>query len=322
MELEDLYRILRASHVQAQGIVDNMDTPVAVLDQHFCVVDVNRAFADTFETGRDDTIGHSFFELGNGQWNVAELKRLLGEVIPKAAAVVGYEISHEFPQLGQRTMLVSARRIRGPKSTTIIVQFEDVTERRRDNAARDILLAESRHRARNLMALARALATQTETEGRSSTEYRDAFLSRFEALVAAQDMSEATADLAELVARILRPSDGRRLHISPGAPVVLAAAQILPAALFFHELMTNAVKYGALSTATGVVKLTWAVDEAPGGKALTVVWREEGGPKVRPQSRKGFGSRLIEHSAKDLGGSAEMRFAPDGLQATLRLPLA
>jgi PAS domain-containing protein len=136
MDLEDLYRLLRTSHVQAQGIVNNIDTPVAVLDQHFRVLDVNSAFISTFETARDDTIGHSFFELGSGQWNVPDLQRLLSDVIPKAAAVVGYEVSHEFPHIGQRTMLVTARRIRGPRSTTIMLQLEDVTERRRDDAVR------------------------------------------------------------------------------------------------------------------------------------------------------------------------------------------
>ncbi len=322
LDLEDLYRLLRTSHVQSQGIVDNMDTPVAVLDQHFCVLNVNPAFATAFETARDDSIGHSLFDLGNGQCNVSELKRLLRDVIPKAIAVVGFEITHEFPQLGQRTMLVSARRIRGPKSPTILVQFEDVTERRRDHAARDILLAETRHRSRNLMALARALATQTETEGRSATEYRDTFLSRFEALLAAQDLSEdAAADLAVLVGRIMGPFDGQRLRISPGAPAVLTPPQILPTALVLHELMTNAVKYGALSSKTGVVKLAWTVDAAPEVKVLTITWNEEGGPSVRPPSRKGFGSRLIEYSLKELGGTADLRFEPEGLHATLRLPL-
>ena len=188
------------------------------------------------------------FELGNGQWNVPELKRLLGDVAPKATAVVGYEITHEFPELGQRTMLVSARRIRGSGSTTILVQFEDVTERRRDHAARDILLAETRHRGRNLMSLGRALPTQTETEGRSATEHRDAFLSRFEVLLAAQDISEdAAADLNAIVGRIVGPLDGQRVRISAGPPALLAPRRILPIALILHELLTNAVKYGALS---------------------------------------------------------------------------
>ena len=322
MDLEDLYRLLRTSHVQSQGIVDNMDTPVAVLDQHFCVLDVNPAFTNTFQVARHDSIGQSMFELGNGQWNVAELKRLLGDVIPKAAAVVGYEITHDFPELGQRTMLVSARRIRGSGSITILVQFEDVTERRRDHAARDILLAETRHRGRNLMALARALATQTETEGRSATEYRDAFLSRFEALLAAQDISEdAAVDLSVIVGRIVGPFDGERVRISAGPPALLARRQILPLALILHELMTNAVKYGALSTRAGSVKVAWVVDEVADGQVLTFTWSEEGGPAVGSPSRKGFGSRLMEYSAKELRGTADLRFEPTGLHATLRLPL-
>jgi two-component sensor histidine kinase len=322
MDLEDLYRLLRNSHVESQGIVDNIDTPVAILDQSYCVTNVNPAFARTFQNARDDSIGHSFFELGNGQWNVPELKRLLSDVIPKAAAIVGYEITHAFPQLGERTMLVSARRIRGPRSTTILVQFDDVTDRRRDSAARDILLAETRHRGRNLMALARALATQTETEGRSATEYRDAFLSRLEALLAAQDMSEdAEADLAGLVGRIVGPIASQRLRVSAGAPAVLTARQILPLALILHELMTNAVKYGALSTKTGVVNVAWAVEAAPDGQVLTITWSEKGGPRVNPSSRKGFGSRLIEHSARELRGTADLRFEPEGLHATLQLPL-
>ena len=294
-----------------------------MLDEHFRVLDVNAAFTNTFRSSRDDCISRSLFDLGNGQWNVPELKRLLNDVIPKAVAVVGYEISHEFPQVGKRTILVSARRIRGPQSTTIMVQFEDVTDRRRDDAARDMVLAETRHRARNLMAMARALATQTETEGRSAAEYRDAFLRRFEALLAAQDVSDAAAaDLGLLVSRILGPFDGQRVLISAGASVVLDRPQILPIALILHELMTNAAKYGALSRKSGIVKLAWEVDPGPEGKVLKLVWSEEGGPKVDQPARKGFGTRLIEFSAKELRGAADLKFEPAGLHATLRLPSA
>ena len=69
MDMEDLYRLLRTGHMEAQGIVDTLDVPVAVLDQGFCILNVNRAFCKTFTTERDDTIGHSLFLLGNGQWD-------------------------------------------------------------------------------------------------------------------------------------------------------------------------------------------------------------------------------------------------------------
>jgi two-component sensor histidine kinase len=92
--------------------------------------------------------------------------------------------------------------------------------------------------------------------------------------------------------------------------------------MVLHELMTNAIKYGALSTKAGVVKVAWDVDMTPGNKVLTIDWREEGGPKAGPPSRKGFGSRLIESSVKELRGGADLHFEPGGLNATLRLPLA
>jgi len=325
MDMEDLYRLLRTGHMQAQGIVDTLDVPVAVLDQSFCIQDVNRAFCETFKTERDDTIGRALFELGNGQWNVPDLKLLLADVLPKATAVVGYEITHEFPALGERTMLVTARRLHRPghNSISIMVQIEDVTRRRRDEAARDVLLNETRHRMRNLMAVARSLATLTEAEGRSGVEYRDAFLGRLQALLEAQDLSDdATTDFADLVARILKPFDGGGIRIQPGPPVALPQSKVLPTALILHELMTNAVKYGSLSAASGVVTVAWRVDTTAAGGMLHLHWQEEGGPPVTRPSRAGFGSRLLQFSVKELQGTSDLRFEPQGLNATISMPPA
>lgn len=68
MHLEDLYRLLRSEHVQAQGIVDTLEEPLLVLDQAGCVITGNRGFFETFKVGRDDTVGRSLFALGDGQW--------------------------------------------------------------------------------------------------------------------------------------------------------------------------------------------------------------------------------------------------------------
>jgi nitrogen-specific signal transduction histidine kinase len=180
MNLEDLYRLLRSEHVQAQGIVDSLDEPLLVLDQGGCVLTANRGFFETFRVGRDDTVGRSLFALGGGQWDIPELRRLVSEIIPRSAAIVGYEVEGEFPTIGRRTMLVSARRLVHPdnNSTSILILFQDVTENRRSDAQKDILLAETRHRMKNLLAIVRSLGNQTEVEGRSGKEYRDAFLGR------------------------------------------------------------------------------------------------------------------------------------------------
>ena len=169
MNLEDLYRLLRAGHVQAQGIVDTLEEPLLVLDQHFCVESGNVAFFRTFCVSKDETVGQPLFSLGDGQWDIPQLRKLLSDVVPRSTAVIGYEVRHAFPKLGPRTMLVSARRLVQPDSSggsSMLVLFEDVTEGRRLEAERDILLAETRHRMRNLLATVRALANHTVAEGR------------------------------------------------------------------------------------------------------------------------------------------------------------
>jgi PAS domain S-box-containing protein len=327
MNLEDLYRLLRSSHVQAQGIIDTLEEPLLVLDQTSCVVNGNRAFFEKFLLDRDDTMGRSLFALGTHQWDIAELRRLLQEVIPKSVAIIGFEVTADFPPVGRRTMLVSARRLAHPdnNSTSILMVFEDVTDRRRGDAEKDILLGEKRHRMKNLLAVVRALATQTEVESRSGEEYRDVFLGRFEAVLRAEEISlggEAETDLGVLIEQALSPVGPKRTRIDAGPPVSLKRQQVVPMTLILHELATNAFKYGALSTTQGIVHLTWRVANEAGRSALHIQWKEENGPPVTLPSRSGFGTRLIQFSATQfLGGSAELRFEPGGLQVRVTTPL-
>jgi two-component sensor histidine kinase len=266
-------------------------------------------------------VGRSLFALGNGQWNIPELRALLNDIIPKSAAVLGYEVNADFPSIGRRTMLLSARRLVHPdnNSSSILVLFEDVSDRRRRDADKDILLAETHHRMKNLLAVVRSLATQTTVEGRSGKEYRDAFLGRFEAVSRAEDLDlagGAQGDLSALVEQALAPAGPERCRIEPGPPVRLKKSQVLPISLILHELVANAWKYGALSKLGGIVHLTWSVAPEAGRKMLHLTWHEENGPPVTPPTLSGFGSRLIEYSAKQgLGGTAELKYEPTGLRA-------
>lgn len=327
MNLEDLYRLLRSSHVQAQGIIDTLDEPLLVLDQNGCVISGNRAFFEKFVLDRDETIGRSLFALGSHQWDVAELRALLQEVMPKSVAIIGFEVTAAFPPLGIRTMLVSARRLAHPdnNSTSILMVFEDVTEQRRGDAEKDILLSETRHRMKNLLAVVRALAAQTRAEGRSGEQYRDAFLGRFEAVLRAEEMplaGHAESELEDLIGQALQPICPDQCRIEPGPPVSLRREQVVAMSLILHELATNALKYGALSTPQGIVHLTWRVETDADRRILQVHWREENGPQVTPPNGSGFGTRLIQFSAaQSLGGSAELKFEPAGLQVWVSAPL-
>ena len=336
MNLEDLYRLLRVAHVQAQSVVDTVREPLLVLDGKLCVQAASRSFFETFRVGRDETLGRHLYELGEGQWDIPELRHLLEEVIPRSTAVEGYEVEHDFPRLGRRTMRLHARKLFHPdnNSTTLLLAIEDVTNGRRKEQERELLLGELRHRVKNLLALVQALARQTEAAGRSGEAYRDAFLGRLETLVRAHELAFAAdagapADLGGLVAATLAPyaaaADGAaRRAVGAGPAVALARGQVTPVCLILHELATNAVKHGALSSPGGRVRLGWRNDKeaAGGGHHLRLRWEEQGGPAVRPPAAQGFGTRLVEAAAAhELGGRAELTFAPAGLRAEIAFPL-
>jgi two-component sensor histidine kinase len=97
----------------------------------------------------------------------------------------------------------------------------------------------------------------------------------------------------------------------------------LTLAMVFHELVTNAAKYGALSQPEGMLEVKWTIE--PGGEndALRLSWRESGGPAVIPPARRGFGTQMVERSIPaELGGTAALQFESCGVTCTLRFPLA
>lgn len=325
MTLEDLYRLLRAGHVQAQGIVDTLRIPVVVLDEALCVVNTNPAFLETFRVNRDDVIGQCFLRLGNGQWNSPELAELLRRVIPRATAVVDYEVVHDFPAIGKRTMLVSARRLVHPdnNSTLLLAAIDDVTDQRSREARQDILASEIRHRFKNFLSLVSSLARQSPADGVTAAEYRDTLLGRIDALADAElsVFDEEKGDLSALLGRVTTPYGGR-VSLEECPPLQLAPRQAASLSMILHELATNATKYGALSVAGGRVVIRAHVS---GGESpeLHLEWRERDGPIMSTPPRPGFGSRLIQMIAsQQLGGSAALRFEEKGLTAEVAFPLA
>jgi two-component sensor histidine kinase len=89
----------------------------------------------------------------------------------------------------------------------------------------------------------------------------------------------------------------------------------------FHELATNAVKYGAFSGETGCVRVAWTIDQGDDGNRLILRWSEESGPPVTPPTKKGFGSRVIERGLGfELGGSTRLDYRPDGVVCTIDIP--
>jgi two-component sensor histidine kinase len=308
----------------AEKIVDTVREPLLVLHDDLRVQSANRAFYDTFDVERAETEGSLIYELGNGQWDIPDLRRLLSEILPGNEFFEDFEVRHDFPTMGHRIMLLNARRV--DHLQLILLAIEDITERRRGEQERETLVGELNHRVKNLFAVVRALATRGDG-ARSVEGYRQVLLGRMDALARAHDLLfESHWRGAELraLAGTLRPYAGdwvQAIEVD-GPPVELNARQALSVSLVLHELATNAAKYGALSTPQGRVRLSWQIEHADQGRRVRLRWEERGGPPVATPQAMGFGTELIRRAfGFELDGMADLAFEPEGLrlEATLAL---
>jgi two-component sensor histidine kinase len=142
----------------AQAIVDTVREPVLVLDKDLRVIAASRSFYSAFKVSPDHTQGKPLYALGEGQWDIPGLRTLLDKIIAEHGVMEDYEVEHEFPDLGKRTIRLNARQVfyEGGAGTTILLGMEDITERRileleKDELLRqkDVLLEELQHRITN-----------------------------------------------------------------------------------------------------------------------------------------------------------------------------
>ncbi len=191
-------------------------------------------------------------------------------------------------------------------------------------AQSDLVIAESRHRLKNLIAIIGALAKNSRRPNETSIEaYLTRFLGRLHALGEAADQvlarRHADVEIGELITATLKPFMSEKRRLSLGGPRLLVSAQTGGSlALAVHELATNALKYGALSQPTGTVQLSWTLRAEGSGQRLILDWREAGGPPVRAPTEEGFGSRLIRTTAaNEKEACVELAFAATGLVCTI-----
>jgi len=190
----------------------------------------------------------------------------------------------------------------------------------------DLLIEELNHRVKNTLAILQAVAVQTFRS--ASKAEREKFEGRLGALAEAHNLLSTEkwqgSELQDVVSRVLQPyllNNPERMRMSgPSVPLSPRFAVVL--SMILHEMATNAAKYGALSNDAGTVKLDWQVIAEHAGPKLRLVWTEAGGPPVVAPVQRGFGSRLIERSARDqLGGEATVDFLPRGVVYTVTCAL-
>ena len=200
----------------------------------------------------------------------------------------------------------------------------DITERKRAEEHQRALVAELDHRVKNVLATVSAVAGQTLETSSSMTHFVAALDGRIRSMAATHELLSTRQwrgmPMAELVRRELAAYASSNNTKIDGPEVMLSAEAGQAMAMVIHELVTNAAKYGALSTQSGHVSVRW-YRKLNGSAQLVLVWQETGGPRVEAPKTFGYGTRVVRNLIPyEFGGVVDFSFPPDGVRCRLEIP--
>ena len=315
-------------HALAQAIVDTIREPLLVLDKDLRVVTANRSFYLKFQMHRQHVQGLPVYALGDGQWDIPELRSLLADIAPQHAVMDGFEVEQDFAIIGRRTMLLNARKVfyEDNAHTTILLAIEDITERRAMERElkelleqKDILLQEMQHRVGNsLQIIASILLIKARTVRSEETRLHlhDAH-KRVMSIAAMQQQLQAQKH-GELIE--IRPYLTRLCETLAGSmigerrPIVLevraqdgsaSSSSAVSIGLIVTELVLNALKH-AFPDENSQGKVLVAYDVAGSNWRLTVSDNGVGRPDGNVEkATPGLGTNIIEALAKQLDARVE-----------------
>ncbi len=334
------------AHAIALAIIDTIPEPFIVLDNQFRVLGASRSFYRTFNVDAEDTIGCLFYALGEGQWDIPALRVLLETIIPEHAAMDGFEVEHDFPDLGRRTMHLNARKMlyKDSSSSMILLGFTDVTARRVNEREKEelltqtkellrqkqVLLQEMEHRVANslqMIASILLLKARAVTSEETRLHLRDAH-QRVMSIAAVQQHLHASEGIRQIEARsYLEKLCGSLASsmIGDGQPITIKvvadegtieSAKAVSIGLIVTELLINAIKYAFPANKAGaLVLVTYEAEEADW--KLTVsdngVGRADGSMSVGG----GLGTAIVNALANQLEARTQVVSGPAGMSVSI-----
>jgi two-component sensor histidine kinase len=324
----------------AQHIVDTVREPVVVLDKALRVIAASRSFYSAFKVSPENTQGKPLYALGDGQWDIPKLRVLLEKIIPEHGVMEGYEVEHEFPDLGRRTISLDARQVfyDGGADTTILLGMEDVTERRilereKDELLRQkgILLEEMQHRVANsLQIIASIILLKAKTVQSEETRiHLQEAHQRVISIAAVQQQLHASgvAGPVEMVPYLTRLCETLAASMIGGdRPISLkvigeggraTTRQAESLGLIATELVMNALKHAFPANKTDC-RIVMAFDVDGTNWKLSVADNGIGKPDgVFAQPKTGLGTGIVKALAQQLGAMVETSANPEGTTVSI-----
>ncbi|HYK51745.1 MAG TPA: HWE histidine kinase domain-containing protein, partial [Terriglobales bacterium] len=215
----------------------------------------------------------------------------------------------------------SSGRCVGLKGLTV-----DITERKQSDERQGLLIAELDHRVKNLLARVAVISSYTRQGSNSMDQFVQVLDRRIQSMAAAHSLLSQNrwsgVNLADLVRSQLAPYATAANTTIDGSDVTLSPTVTQAVAMALHELVTNAVKYGALSSPSGHVSVNWHQPVGGEGTRVKIEWRESGGPSVVGPAKTGYGTTLIrEMIPHELGGTVDLAFVSEGVCCQIEVPL-
>lgn len=331
----------------AEAIVDTIHEPLIVLDGGLRVLAASRAFYEIFRVDPQHTMGCRLYDLGDGQWNIPALRLLLETIIPEKTAMDGFEVEHDFPGVGRRTMLLNARKVIYETSadSTILLAFTDITARRlveRDLAdllehteellrQKQILLQEMQHRVANslqIIASILLIKARAVTSEETRLHLRDAH-QRVLSVAEVQSHLHASGGLdrievgpyltklcASLAASMLGDSHPISLRVEADHGLI-GSDKAVSMGLIVTELVINAIKYAFPEPRADALILV-GFESAGEGWLLTVADNGVGAMETAvPLPHGGLGTAIVEALVKQLDARMQVASAA-GMAVSIR----
>ncbi|HEY8572761.1 PAS domain S-box protein [Phenylobacterium sp.] len=318
---------LREAQQRLAATYEHALAGIAEVDCHGRFLRVNEPFHEITGYNKAELLGRCVFDITHPEDAPADRSQFERQV---RGDIERYATQKRYLRADGRCVWVHvmSSTVHGPDGEFLygVRVVHDVTEQKQAEERRRLLVAELNHRVKNTLSTVQSLASQTARNARDLDDFQDRFEGRLVALSKAHDRltrrSWADASLAEIVEEELGFRGGGRAVVA-GPDVALSPHTALALSMAFHELGTNAAKYGALSSPDGRISVHWNVERDRYSRPVRVslTWMERGGPTVKPPESRGFGSRLLDAMAAELNGAAELRFEPEGLVWSLEFPL-
>jgi two-component sensor histidine kinase len=322
--------------ILAQAIVDTVAEPLVVLDGDLRVVTASRSFYLTFQVDRQNTQGKLLYDLGEGQWDISELRTLLEKVLPERGVVEGYEVDREFPGIGRRAMRLSARRVFSKGNPTLLLTMADVTEQRALEQEmkelmwqKELLLEEMQHRVANSLTIIASilmLKARTVQSDETRQHLKEAH-SRVMSVAAVQDHLHAAGQissiemapyLSKLCEALAESMIGESRPISLKAEIAgghLPSRQAVSIGLIVTELVINALKHafpaitraGQVVVAYKVTGTNWKLSISDNGIGVP-----EGRTLPLGREKSGLGTSIVNALAQQLEAQVGVLSGPTG----------